>query len=147
MVLSKINSVTIKLVSILFLGMLTSCELEYSPADSDCADCLSFEPLEAELYMEVTINNKYREVPVVVLNGTLGSRDTVAVDTITNQMGYINVPLSGYYTVIAEYQTGTKTVKAVDGDDITKYDISNKCGETCWIIRGGIINVKLKYDD
>ena len=123
-----------------------SCENIYSPEDADCANCLSFEPQEADLYISVTLDSKYREIPIVVLKGKFGSGDTVAVDTIRNDMGYIPVPINEFYTVIAEYNSETRTVRSVDGDEITKYDISNKCGEICWIIRGGLINVTLKYD-
>lgn len=146
MVLAKIYRIINYIIFFSIFVFVLSCEAIYSPEDSDCADCMSFEPQEADLYISVSLDSKYQEIPVVVLKGKFGSGDTVAVDTIRNDMGYIPVPLNEFYTVIAEYKSDTRTVRAVDGDEISKYDISNKCGEICWKIRGGIINVTLKYD-
>lgn len=147
MVLMKREYIPYCIILCLIVILTSSCESYSSLDEVNCADCLSFEPLDADLYISVTIDSKYKDVPVVILKGKLGSSDTVVVDTITNQMAYIPVPLNDFYTVIAEYNTGTKIVKAVDGDEISKYNISNKCGDICWIIRGGIIDVRLNFDD
>lgn len=147
MVLMKREYIPYCIILCLIVILSNSCESYSSLDEVNCADCLSYEPFDADLYISVSIDSKYKEVPLVVLRGKLGSSDTVVVDTITNQMGYIPVPLDDFYTVIAEYNTGTKIVNAVDGDEISKYNISDKCGDICWIIRGGIIDVTLKFDD
>ena len=137
---------TIIYLIILVLGFISSCSPENSPGDINCSECLVYEPFEGALIVKVTVNSNHSEVPVVVLKGKLGSTDTVVIDTISDQVGYIDVPINQYYTVIAEYHTDTKTIFAVDGDEINKYNASDQCGGTCWIISGGIINLALKYD-
>lgn len=114
--------------------------------DVDCSECLPSEPLDAALYIDVTLNDKYPEVPVIVFRGKLEQGDTIVVDTIYESRGYIDVPLNEYYTVMAEYKSGNSVTYAIDGDEFNKYMIKGQCDGTCWIIRGGLYNVQLKYD-
>ena len=114
--------------------------------DVDCSECLPDKPLEAALYIDVTLNNKYKEVPVIVFRGKFEQGDTITVDTIYEPRGYIDVPLNEYYTVMAEYKSGNSVTYAIDGDEFNRYKIEGQCDGTCWIIRGGLYNVQLKYD-
>ena len=121
-----------------------SCGEDYIYDTADCADCLSFEPNYADLYIKVSLDNENKRIPVLILIGKLESHDTLIADTISTETGYIMVPLDQYYTVVATYQSGNTIIKAVDGDEIKKNNISNICGDVCWVIKGGYINVTRK---
>ncbi len=118
-----------------------SCNDNYIYDTGDCTDCLSAEPYYADLYIEVSLDDENEIIPVVVLRGKLESHDTLLADTIRAETGLINVPLGNYYTVVATYHSGNKNIKVVDGDEINKNNISNICGDVCWVIKGGFINV------
>ena len=124
--------------------IIFSCNDDNIYDTGDCTDCLSFEPYEADLYIEVSLDSENERIPVVVLRGKLESHDTLIADTISTKTGYIMVPLDQYYTVVATYQSGNTIIKAVDGDEIKKNNISNICGDVCWVIKGGYINVTRK---
>ncbi len=123
-----------------------SCDNDYIYDSTDCADCLSIEPYEADLHIKVSLNDENRRIPVVVLRGKLENHDTLLADTISTETGYINVPLNQYYTVVATYYSGNTIIKAVDGDEIKKNNISNIWGDVCWVVKGGIIDVRRKDD-
>ena len=130
------------LISACFL--LLSCSEGFD--DVDCSECMPDMPLEAALYIDVTLNDKYREVPAIVFRGKLEQGDTIMVDTIYESRGYVDVPLNEYYTVRAEYKSGNSVTYAIDGDKFNRYKIEGQCDGTCWIIRGGLYNVQLKHN-
>ena len=136
----KIINVVLISTCFFFLGCSESFD------DVDCSECMPDMPLEAALYIDVTLNEKYQKVPVIVFLGKLEQSDTIIVDTIYESRGYIDVPLNQYYTVMAEYKSGNSVTYAVDGDEFNRYKIEGQCDGTCWIIRGGLYNVQLKYD-
>lgn len=111
----------------------------------DCSECIPDKPLEAALYIDVTLNEVYQEIPVIVFRGKIEQGDTLVVDTIYEPRGYIDVPLNEYYSVMAKYKSGKSVTYAIDGDEFNRYKIEGQCDGTCWIIRGGLYNVKLKY--
>ena len=124
-------------------GVFISCKDGFD--DIDCSECLSYKPLDGELYIDVTLNDKYQEVPVIVFKGKIENGDTMVVDTIYEPRGYIDVPLNEYYSVMAIYKSGNSVIYAIDGDEFNRHKIEGECNGTCWIIRGGLYDVKLKY--
>ena len=136
------KTVIIALLLILFNAFM-SCKDGLD--EIDCSECLSYKPLDAELYIDVTLNSTYQEVPVIVFRGKFEKGDTVVVDTIYDPRGYINVPLNEYYSVMAIYKSGNTITYAIDGDEFNRHKIEGQCDGTCWIIRGGLYNVELKY--
>ncbi len=139
MIRKIINAV---LISTCFLFL--SCSEGFD--DVDCSECMPDMPLEAALYIDVTLNGKFHEVPVIVFRGKLEQADTIMVDTIYESRGFIDVPLNEYYTVMAEYKSGNSVTYAIDGDEFNRYKIEGQCDGTCWIIRGGLFDVQLKHD-
>jgi hypothetical protein len=133
-------------IILLFMALfvLQTCNKDYIAGSSDCSECLSFEPYDADLYVKVSLSNENRYIPVVVLKGKLEEHDTIAVDTISSATGYISVPLNHYYTVVATYQSGDNIIRAVDGDEMKKFNRTDVCGDICWVIKGGIINVTIE---
>ncbi len=138
--MKKILNIVLFLIS---CSVFFSCTGDFS--EIDCSECFSVKPLDAELYIDVTLNDKYQEVPVIVFKGKIENGDTVVVDTIYEPRGYIDVPLNEYYSVMAIYKSGNSVTYAIDGDDFNRHKIEGQCDGPCWIIRGGLYNVKLKY--
>jgi hypothetical protein len=130
----------------LLVLMITSCEKDIYLSEVDCANCYTEKPTRADLDITLTINDENPHVPLVVYRKEFEERIIVWVDTVSETNYSIEVPVNRYYSVTAEYSSGTRTIFAVDGDMLETKKITGQCDETCWIIRGGIINVKLKYD-
>ena len=122
------------------------CIPEFILDEVDCSECYVPRPDEAELIIQVSTDRRNPRIPIVVYNGLLENRDTVAVDTLSRDEGYVMVPVDRYYTVSAEYLTESGTVYAIDGDELKAIKVTGQCDEVCWVIRGGILKVKLKYD-
>ena len=68
------------------------------------------------------------------------------IDTAINPDYYLWVKVDEYYSVEAKYKSGNKTIIAVDGDKIKTKKNSSECDETCYWIKGGYINVRLRTD-
>ncbi len=69
MVLMKREYIPYCIILFIIVILTSSCESYSSLDEVNCADCLSFEPLDADLYISVTIDSKYKDVPVVILTG------------------------------------------------------------------------------
>ncbi len=143
--MNNIKNISFWLFSLLLVSTFISSCSDTSLVDVNCDECISYKPDVGELYIDVTINEEYPEVAVIVFKGRIENMDTLLTDTIYEERGYIDVPLNNYYSVMAEYHSGNDLIRAVDGDDFETYKVENECEGICWIIRGGIYNVKLKY--
>lgn len=130
----------------LIICITTGCIPELFIEEVDCSECYVPRPEQSELIVTVSFDERNTLIPIVVYKGFLEDRDTIAVDTLTQREGYVMVPVDQYYTVAAEYQTSYGVVYAIDGDELKTIKITGQCDEICWIIRGGIYDVTLKYD-
>ncbi len=132
-------------ISLLLISCTTFMSCSENFDEIDCSECFPDKPLEAALYIDVTLNEVYPAIPVIVFRGKIEQGDTLVVDTIYEPRGYIDVPLNEYYSVMAKYKSGKSVTYAIDGDEFNRHKIEGQCDGTCWIIRGGLYNVKLKY--
>lgn len=112
---------------------------------ADCSECYTIKPDTAELIIKLTINDENPKVPIVIYKNNIEDNDIEFTDTAITEDYYIDVPVNKYYSVTAQYKVNEKTIIAVDGDKIKTKKIYD-CDEPCWIIKGGYINVKLKYN-
>ena len=131
-----------------FLCFSNSCESLLYDTDEcdnfDESDCLQTRPLNGDLTIKVTINEENPEVPYIIYENFIEDKDTVLVDTAHSEQVSVEVPLNEYYSIMAKYKSGDKIISAVDGDRIESYS-QDKCGYTCWYVRGGILKARLKY--
>lgn len=135
---------------IFFIFLAASCswgdvEDQYNDEcdDPDYSDCQTLEPREGALIIKVTINNENRYVPLEIYRDNIDDGMLIANDTATTNEHEFFVTLDRYYSVVAKYKVGEKTILAVNGDRINKSS-SNYCDSTCWNISGGKINVTIK---
>lgn len=114
--------------------------------DCDYSDCDTEEPLTAPLQIKLTINSENTDVEIIVYKGNIEDKDTVIVDTVNETSFETELRLDEYYSATAKYSVGDKTVIAVDGDIIEKIS-TDLCDSTCWEVKGGDLDLRLKYTD
>jgi hypothetical protein len=133
------------LLSILIVAVfgVHSCE-EMLTFDVDCNECYFPEPDSADIMIYVTINNDIDHVPLIIYKGKADARNIEYIDTAYSETYYLYVKTNEYYSVEATYQHEGKTVIAGDGDKLVTRHITDVCSEECYVIRKGIMNVRLK---
>ena len=110
----------------------------------DCDECYSVEPDSGDLIIYLTINSENQRVPLTIFKDQVDDEWVEYIDTAFSSPYYLYVDLNEYYSVKAEYKSGDRIIYAVDGDKIKTRFVSESCEYDCWVISGGIINVKLK---
>ncbi len=130
---------------LLFIFLFISCEKEYHPNTIDCEYCFFAKPSEGELVISLTINDKYPYVPITVYKDVVENENVIFYnDSVNETPFYVYVPLPEHYSVTAEYIDSVKKITVLDRDKIrTKY-VTGSCDESCWMIKGGYIDVTLK---
>ncbi|NQU81960.1 MAG: hypothetical protein HQ543_10610 [Bacteroidetes bacterium] len=131
------------LVSVM-ANLILSCDEKFSFLEVDCSECYRIKPDNGELIIQVTINNENPEVPIAIYRDKIESGRIRIKDTISDQTVYIEVPLNHYYSVQAKYKAGNDSVFAVDGERIETHRVTDQCDTTCWIIKGGRYDLRLK---
>ena len=148
--ISNIKSITswihISLVTaVLFLlsGNFIGCEPEDWILTVDCNDCYGYEPDSASLIVYLSINAENDSVPLTFYKGAFEEGNIDWLDTATTEELYLKSEINTEYTVVATYRSGNKTIKAIDGDKMRLYNAADECGSPCYIIKGGIFDVRL----
>lgn len=134
---------TVLLLLMVIFPYFTACDELATCDEYELENCDTEEPEESTLIIQLTTNAENRWVPLKVYKGHIEDNDVVAIDTADAVEWEIAVKLNEYYSVTAEYLTDFDTIIAVDGDKIKKTSYKT-CGETCWEIKGGYIDVRLK---
>jgi hypothetical protein len=120
--------------------LFTACDTSGECGDSNC----SFdEPFEAMLYIKSTINSENPRVPIAVFRGNYDDRVLLFRDTLTSDLHYYWLPVDFRYSVEARYEQAGRTIIAVDDARVTR-DSEWECGERCWTLRNGTVNVRIK---
>ena len=131
----------------LFLFVFQSCEEDYYWGEVDCEYCYQVKPEFGDLQVDITINAENRAVPLVIYKGEFDEGIIEYIDTATSESYSLDVPINEFYSVAAEYFVDGKRIIAIDGDRIKTGKVVGSCDKTCWIIEGGFIDVRLKYDE
>jgi len=134
------------LASVLSLFIIAfSCNNGGSTLEVNCAQCFINEPDSFELEVNLTIESAGDSVFLEFFEGNVESEKLSWKGKVGTQVFYHRVPVDEYYSVKATYVENNKTIYAIDGDRMTTRYIADACDTDCWIIKGGILNVKLKY--
>ena len=64
-------------------------------------------------------------------------------DTATTDEFYLYSKMNSRYTVRAIYQSGNRVIEAFDSDKMTLYNAAEECGSPCYIVKGGIYDLRL----
>jgi hypothetical protein len=122
-----------------------SCQKGSPTLEVNCADCLSAEPDSFKLTLDLTINSVYDSVYIQIYKGKVESGELSWQGEVFTPLFYHLVPVNEYYSVKASYLKDGKTIIAIDGDRMVSRYISDACDGTCWIVKGGSLDAKLKY--
>ena len=113
---------------------------------TNCIECLPVQPEKALLNVTVTINNENPSVPLVVYQGRFNPYNPPPIaqlDTAYSGTVSINVPTNHFYSIQAEYKSGSKIIYAIDGGEMDTQQ-QGACDNICWQVIGGNYDVRLK---
>ncbi len=128
---------------VLVSGKFTACEPEDWMLSIDCADCDGYAPDSANLIIKLTINAENDSVPLTFYLGDYEDGVIDWQDTATSEEFYLYSKMNSSYTVRATYNSGNKFIEAYDADDMELYNAAEECGSPCYIVKGGIFDVRL----
>ena len=134
---------TAAIVLVLVSGKFTACETENWMLSIDCADCYGYAPDSANLIINLTINTENDSVPLTFYLGDYEEGVIDWQDTATTEEFYLYSKMNSSYTVKASYKSGNKIIEAFDADDMELYNANAECGSPCYIVKGGIFDVRL----
>ncbi len=133
-------------LSILVLIIIAfSCDGGNSTIEVNCAECYVNEPDSFELEVELTINSVYDSAYLVFYTGNIESGKLSWEGWVFTPTFYHLVPVDNDYSVKASYTNNGKTIIAVDGDKMVSRFMIDACDVDCWIVKGGYLDVRLKY--
>jgi len=130
------------IVPVLLISMM-SCNEKIFTGNIDCDECYSDKPGNADLVIDLTINYKYPEVPVIVYKGDVEDNDIFLIDTAFASPYYVYVPVDGKYSVKAEYRTDNQVIFAVDGTNLKVLSVTDACDTKCFIVENEEMDVRL----
>ncbi len=122
-----------------------SCNGGGSTLEVNCAQCFINEPDSFELEVNLTVEVVGDSVYLEFFKGNVESGKISWEGNVGTQLFYHRVPVNEFYSVRATYKETGKTIYAIDGDKMISRYIADACDTECWIVKGGILNVKLKY--
>ena len=130
-------------ILLLLSGNFMGCEPEDWILSVDCNDCYGYEPDSASLIVYLTINAENDSVPLTFYKGAFEEGNIDWLDTATTDELHLKSEINTEYTVVATYRSGSDTIKAIDGDKMRLYNAADECGSPCYIIKGGIFDLRL----
>ena len=123
-----------------------SCQKGSPTLEVNCADCMTTEPDSFELSIDLTIiQGLYDSVKLEFYKGNVESGKLSWKGEVFKPRFYLMVPVNAFYSVKASYRKDGKTIYAIDGDRMVSRFISDACDGNCWIVKGGLLNVKMKF--
>ncbi|HDR68300.1 MAG TPA: hypothetical protein ENN61_04535 [Bacteroidaceae bacterium] len=130
-------------LSLLAMIKTMSCEPE-NWMMIDCNECFSYKPDSANLIVYLTIDSDYGPVPLTFFKGKYEEGVIDWQDTATTTEFRLYSEIGQLYTVKAIYSTGDETIIAFDADRMTKYNAGEECGNPCYIVKGGVFDLRIK---
>lgn len=136
--------ILVLIVSIFIIAF--SCEGGTSTFEVNCSECFINEPDSFELEVELSINSVYDTVYLEFFKGNVESGELIWDGDVDTPLFYLLVPINEFYSVRATYKEAEKSIFAIDGDKMFKRYIADACDNDCWIVKGGFLDVRLKYE-
>lgn len=125
-------------------AFIFSCEESPFVFDVNCDNCYYNKPDSADLVVSLTINAENPYVPLVFYKGRVEDNVIEWVDTAYEQTLYLYSPVGEFYSIEATYKKDGKKIVAIDGDKLKTTRVSDVCDYDCYVIKGGLLDVRLK---
>jgi len=126
------------------LMLLCACREKILTENVDCAECYSPEPDTVFLYVDLTINEDFPEVPLVLYRGDVEQADVDYVDTAYASPYMVAVAVDQKYSVKAKYRKDDRTLYAIGGTRIKILLVTATCDQDCYVVKNDRINVKIR---
>lgn len=97
--------------------------------------CLDDKPSFGSIYVNVTISNEIKSVPIEIRLNNFNTGELILRDTIYENEKVYDVDINNYYVVSAEYKKGNITTTSIDGGKVSTRKISHEDGSECWNLR------------
>jgi hypothetical protein len=111
----------------------------------DCEKCYTDLPDKYSLELKITIDSENTSVPITLYKGKINSGEIIDVDTVyANPYYSIEVEFGEYYSAIARYRHNGRVIYAVDGQKLSKKLDESSCNESCYVISGDMLDLRLK---
>jgi hypothetical protein len=127
----------------LLAGNFSGCEPEDWLLQINCDDCFGYSPDSANLVVYLTIDEENDSIPLTFYRGSFDEGEIDWQDTATTEEFYLFSAMEQEYTVRARYKSGNDSIFAFDGDKMTIYDAWEECGDPCYMVKGGIFDLRL----
>lgn len=141
--MNKLFKYGLILLSFLLLNSCERLENINTPGFS-CSECFQQRPEWVQLNIAVTINDENPFVPITIYVGNVEDNIVDWVDTTYNTDYWVDVKPDRDYSVKAEYKDGSKTIFAIDGDNVKLKYTDTNCDEPCYYQVGGYMDVRLR---
>jgi len=139
----RITVTVAALMLLLAPGNFMGCEPEDWMISVDCNDCYGYLPDSANLIIYITIDEENDSVPITFYRGDYEDGEIDWQDTATTDEFYLFSEMNREYTVTAKYNSGEDTIIAFDKDEMFMDDAAAECGSPCYIVKGGILDLRL----
>ena len=134
-----------KIFTLASLFIITfSCEQDPFVFDVNCDECYYPEPDTANLIMDFTLNEENPFVPYILYKGDVEDNIVDYIDTAYSEQEFLASAVNEDYSIKAFYKKGDQTIVVIDGDKLKTTRTSEVCDTECWIIKGGLLDLRLK---
>ena len=129
------------ILTLVFVLFVFSCE---DSDDFDCDLCVADKPAVGDMKIKLTIKNENTEIPLKIYRTV---DDFVILEDIVNTENFkVEAALNREYAVEARYIVDDDTIFVIDADFMEPKEATNCDDEDCWIVKGDVFDVRLKYD-
>jgi hypothetical protein len=139
----KKNLIFLTILSLFIIAF--SCNGGNSTMEVDCGKCYVNEPDSFELEVNLSIASAGDSVYLEFFKGNVESGELSWEGNVGTPFFYHLVPVNEFYSVRATYKNDSKTIYAIDGSRMISRYIADACDTDCWIIKGELLDVRLKY--
>jgi hypothetical protein len=138
-----VTKLLLAVLLLVFSGKFTACETEDWMLEVNCGDCYGYKPDSANLIIYISIDAENDSVPLTFYRGNYEEGVVDWQDTATTDEFYLYSKVNSDYTVRAQYRSDEKVIEAFDADKMTLYNADEECGSPCYIVKGGIFDLRL----
>jgi hypothetical protein len=129
---------------IVLIPFVLACGEKVFTENVNCSECYTPEPDSVYLYIDVTINDTFPEVPLVIYKGDVEDDQIDYIDTAYSTPYILAVAVDQKYSVKAKYRKTSGILYAIDGTKIKTLLVTATCDQDCYVIRNDRMNVEIR---